>query len=64
MKILRSVLAASLLVGTLAACDTMNNIHESVQIDETATKDVYFSGVHGDSQTFCGPSQRARRVCY
>lgn len=64
MPTIKSLLAATLLVGTLAACDTMNDFHESAQIDETATKDVYFKGVHGDSKTFCGQAQRQQRVCY
>lgn len=63
MKPARSFLAAALLVSTLAACDTMNNFHDSVQVEDT-TKDVYFSGQHGKSQSFCGPSQRQRHVCY
>lgn len=63
MTIIKSILAASLLIGTLAACDTMNGVHESLQINDS-TKDVQFEGVNGDAQSYCSPAKRAQRVCY
>lgn len=63
MKPIRSILAAALLVGTLAACDTMNDMHESLQIEDT-TKDTKFNGVNGDVQSHCSPAQRQQKICY
>lgn len=64
MKRVRTLLVAAMALGGLAACDTMNDFHDSVRVNETHTKDVYFSGIHGKSQTFCGPQQRHNRTCY
>lgn len=67
MKPIRSLLAAGLLVGTLAACDTMNesmnSVHDTLHIEDT-TKDAHFTGLNGDAQSHCSPAKRRSGACY
>lgn len=63
MKTIAHLLVATLALGGLAACDTMNDFHESVQVEDT-TKDTKFNGVNGEVESYCSPAQRANKICY
>lgn len=63
MKRVSTLLVAALALGGLAACDTMNDMHQSLHVEDT-TKDAKFTGINGDTASHCSPAQRHSRMCY